>query len=121
MKTIFFITLFVTAAMQSFAQKKIDPTTMKSDTLIYDYSNPSMQQSKQIWNNYLASEQLKKITGVVINGKKYETDGLDQLKQIPENKISRMTLIKEPDQIKKYFRDTLIKFMFVVETKQSKD
>lgn len=76
----------------------------------------SYDASKHQYYNNIAEREIKTGTGVVLNGKKFITNGLGIIQSIPPNHIKKLEIYRDTADIRKYFSDTTVKVVLIIDT-----
>lgn len=79
--------------------------------------NNDKKTDRENWYGYLASKETEKATGLVLNGRKYRVDGFKKLQSVSKENITNLKIVKDSATIRKYFADTSVRFVLVVDTK----
>lgn len=72
---------------------------------------------RQAWYSQLATKEMEKATGLVLNNCKYRTGGFEKLRNIPQEKINQLNIVKDSAEVRRYFADSTVRFVIVVTTK----
>ena len=73
---------------------------------------------KHRYYNSLADQEVSNTTGVILDGKKLITNGLGIIKSIPASHMKKLEIYRDTATIRKYFTDSTVKVVLIIDTKQ---
>ena len=114
MKVLTIIAAVLLWSLSSWCQTKKLPLDQKG--IPWEYLGDKHSEG-QAWNSYLSEKEMEKTTGLILNGHKYNSGRFDTLIAIPSETIKELKIIKDSATVRKYFIDTTIRFVFIVNTK----